>query len=232
MRTMSMRLLILLGAASLCSCPTIAQPDNQLTGNSQAQNLRPDNKKSAAKPAPWPPQLEMRVPFEPTAFPSGPHFYVMYELHLTNFGASPLSLSRIEVLDADAGAAQPIATFETEQLEVMLQPLGGKTLSDPKERLVIADGQSAIAFMSVALDRSSHMPDRLLHHVSTVDSEAEGAVIATHHTELHVLGPPIEGALTGKVKSWYGTCPVCRLIGTQSKKMRPLLFTNGRNVRL
>src|SRR2546430_13293289 len=127
-----MRLLILLGAASLSSCPTIAQPGNQLTGNSQAQNLRSDNKKLEAKPATWPPQLEMRVPFEPTAFPSGPHFYVMYELHLTNFGKSPLSLSRIEVLDADARAAQPIATFEAEQLEAMLQPLGGKTLSAPK----------------------------------------------------------------------------------------------------
>src|SRR3989442_10265330 len=194
LRTMSMRLLILLGAASLCSCPTIAQPDHQLTGNSQAQNLPSDNNNSAVKPAPWPPQLEMRVPFEPTAFPSGPHFYVMYELHLTNFGTTPLSLNRIEVLDADRGATQPIATFEAEQLEAMLQPLGGKTLSDRKERLVIADGQSAIAFMSVAFDRSSRIPDRLLHHVSTVDSAAEGAVIATHHTELHVLGPPVEGA--------------------------------------
>jgi peptidase M23-like protein len=181
-----MRLLILLGAASLCSCPTIAQPDNQLTGNSQAH--------SAAKRAPWPLQLEMRVPFEPTAFPSGPHFYVMYELHLTNFGRTPLSLIRIEVLDADAGAAQPIATFEADQLETTLQPLGGKTLSDFKERLVIADGQSAIVFMSVAFDRSSHIPDRLLHRVSAVDSAAEGAAIATHHTELHVLAPPVEGA--------------------------------------
>jgi len=76
----------------------------------------------------------MRVPFEPTAFPSGPHFYVMYELHLMNFGTTPLSLSRIEVLDADAGTAQQIATFDAEQLEAMLQPLGGKTLSDPKEK--------------------------------------------------------------------------------------------------
>src|SRR6266446_9961126 len=169
---MSMRLLILLGAASLCSCPTIAQPDDRLTGNSQAQNLRSDNKNSAAKPAPRPPQLAMRVPFEPTAFPSGPHFYVMYELHLMNFGTTPLSLSRIEVLDADAGTAQQIATFDAEQLEAMLQPLGGKTLSAPKER-VIADGQSAIVFMSVAFDHSSHIPGRLLHHVSTLDSPAE-----------------------------------------------------------
>jgi len=73
----------------------------------------------------------------------------------------------------------------------MLQPVGGKT---PKERLVIADGQSTIACMSVAFDRSAHIPERLLHHVSTVDSAAEGAVIGTHQTELHVLGPPVEGA--------------------------------------
>jgi hypothetical protein len=191
---MSMRLSILLGVALLCSCPAIAQPDKPLTGNSQARSLRSDNKKWTAKPAPWPLQLEMRVPFEPTAFPSGPHFYVMYELHLTNFATTPLSLSRIEVLDADGGVAQPIALFEAEQLGAMLQPLGGKTLSDPTERLAIADGQTTIAFMSVAFDRGSHIPDRLLHHVSTVDSTAEGAVIATHYTELHVLGPPVEGA--------------------------------------
>jgi len=118
----------------------------------------------------------------------------MYELHLTNFGTSPVSLSRIEVLDADAGAAQPIATFEVQQLETMLQPLGGKTLSDLRGRLLIGDGQSAIAFMSIVLTRGPHVPDRLFHRVRTVDSVAEGAVIATHHTELRVLGPPVEGA--------------------------------------
>jgi hypothetical protein len=136
----------------------------------------------------------MRVPFDPTAFPSGPHDYLMYELHLTNFMPMPVSLSRVEVLDADAGTSKPIATFETAQLETMLQPLGGKTLSDVKDKLVIAGGQSAIAFMSIALDRDSHIPNRLFHRVSTGDSQEEGAVISTHHTELHVLGPPVEGA--------------------------------------
>src|SRR6267154_4916165 len=52
LRTLSMRLLIFLGAASLGAASLCSW---------------------AAKPAPWPPQLEMRVPFEPTAFPSGPH---------------------------------------------------------------------------------------------------------------------------------------------------------------
>jgi hypothetical protein len=65
------------------------------------------------------------------------------------------------VLDADKGAAQPIATFETEQLGTMLQPVGGKTLSEPKGRLQIADGQSTIAYVSIAFNRGSHIPDRL-----------------------------------------------------------------------
>jgi hypothetical protein len=98
------------------------------------------------------------------------------------------------VLDADAENAQPIATFEAEQLEAMLQPLGGRTLSDRKERLVIAGGQSDIVYMSVEFDRSSRIPNRLAHRVRTADSTEEGAVITTHHTELHVLAPPVEGA--------------------------------------
>jgi len=60
--------------------------------------------------------------------------------------AIPISLSCIEVLDADARTPKPIAIFETAQLETMLQPLDGTALSDPKDRLVIADGQGAIAF--------------------------------------------------------------------------------------
>ncbi len=178
-----MRPYILFAAVCFCSYPAIAQTQNQ-----------PADNKTAANRPPWPLQLEMRVPFEPTAFPSGPHVYLMYELHLTNFMPMPISLSRIDVLDADAGTSQPIATFEAAQLEIMFQPLGGKALSDPKDRLVIADGQSAIAFMSVAFDRSSHVPDKLLHRVSTAYAPEEGAAISTHHTELRVLGPPVEGA--------------------------------------
>jgi hypothetical protein len=89
----------------------------------------------------------MSVPFEPTAFPSGPHFRVMYELRLTNFAATPVSITRIDALDANATFEKPIATFEPEQLRAMLLPLGGKTLSSSKERLVIADGRSAIAYV-------------------------------------------------------------------------------------
>ena len=58
--------------------------------------------RSAGTPSPWPLQLEMRVPFEPTAFPSAGRRYLAYELYVTNFTGDPLTLRRIEVLDADA----------------------------------------------------------------------------------------------------------------------------------
>ena len=88
----SMRQSMLFAAACLCSYPAIAQTQNQPVRQQDRRPIRP----------PWPLQVEMRVPFEPTAFPSGPHVYLMYELHLTNFMPMPVSLSRIEVIDADA----------------------------------------------------------------------------------------------------------------------------------
>jgi hypothetical protein len=136
----------------------------------------------------------MRVPFEPTAFPNGSRTYLLYELHLTNFAASPLLVSRIEVLDAKADAVEPIATFQAEQLETMSQVVGGKTPAGPKENLVIPDGRTAVVFMSIAFSRSSHIPNRLVHRVVTTESLCEGAVVATRHTAMRVLGPPLEGS--------------------------------------
>ena len=42
--------------------------------------------------------------------------HLLYELHLTNFATSPLYVSRIEVLNADAAAAEPIATNQIESV--------------------------------------------------------------------------------------------------------------------
>jgi hypothetical protein len=119
--------------------------------------------------------------------------HLLYELHVTNFATVPLAVSRIEVLDADAAAGEPIATFRGEQLGTMFQPVGGKTLAGQNGSLLISSGGTAIIFMSVTFDTASHIPDRLIHRVISTESFARGAVIATHHTRLHVLGPPLEG---------------------------------------
>jgi hypothetical protein len=136
----------------------------------------------------------MRVPFAPTAFPSEGRLHLLYELHLTNFGPGPLSVSRIEVRDADASELKPIATFPAEQLDTMIQYVGGKAAPNPKGSVAIANGQSVIIFMLVDLDAGSQFPKRLLHQVFTPDSLAQGAIATTNSTSLHVLGPPVAGA--------------------------------------
>lgn len=148
---------------------------------------------TTTKPVPFPLQLEMRVPFEPTAFPTEAQMHLLYELHLTNFGTAPLYLNRIDVFDADAAGFKLISTFQGEQLKGVFQPVGSKTSAEEIAGLEIPGGRTVVAFTSIAFDRGSHVPDRLSHRVITAESFAEGAVIATHHTPLPVLGPPLEG---------------------------------------
>jgi hypothetical protein len=139
-------------------------------------------------------QLEMRVPFEPTAFASAGHTYLAYELYLTNFANSPLTLSRVEVLDADAAVHKPIAVFEGPQLDAVLQPLGVQAPADGGGNThPLAPGGSMVVFMWVAFDPGTPVPNKLRHRIVVADSAVEGAVIGTHHIELKVLRGPVLG---------------------------------------
>ena len=146
-----------------------------------------------AAPA-FPLQLEMRVPFEPTAFPSAGHIYLMYELHFTNFEMNPVSLRRIEVLDADTKAARPIATLEASELDALLQIVGSWPSVGNTDSAELRSGQSEVLFLCIAFERGAHVPNNLRHRVMTAESAVEGAVVGTHNTELRVLGPPVKGA--------------------------------------
>src|SRR5258708_18855584 len=120
----------------------------------------------------------MRVPFEPTAFPSAGRKYLAYELYLTNFSGNPLTLSRIEVLDGDTSGARPIAVFEGKGLDAQLQPLGIQTPADggANTHQLPAWG-SVVVFMWVAFEPEAHVPNHLRHRALTGDATAESAAI-------------------------------------------------------
>jgi hypothetical protein len=143
----------------------------------------------------WPPQLEMRVPLEPTAFPSNGRTYLTYELYLTNFYAHPITLRRVEVLDADDSAAPPIAAFEAPQLDALVQPIGAQTsVEGNSDTHQLAGGRSVVVFLWIALEHGASVPNHLRQRVTAAEFVAEGAVIATHRRELLVLGPPVTGS--------------------------------------
>ncbi len=143
----------------------------------------------------FPLQLEMRVPFEPTAFPSADHVYLMYELHFTNFEMNPVSLRRIEVFDADKKGARPIAALEAGELVTLVQIVGSWPSVGNTESTELRSGQSEVLFLCIAFDRGAYVPSNLGHRVLTAESWAVGAVVGTHNTDLLVLGPPVKGAV-------------------------------------
>lgn len=165
------------GAASLLSAPvkTGAQP------GSMAQ---------AASPVrPFPLQVDMRVPYPPTAFPNSGRFYLAYELYLTNFSADALTIQRIELLDADARTSKPVMTFG-EPLNAILRPAGTQPASGAAN--LVGPGGTVVAFMWIESDKP--FPARLLHRMVFTDASVEGAPISTHNIELAMLSPPVRGA--------------------------------------
>ena len=164
----------------------------------QSQQLIAQTSSSLHKNAPvksfsFPLQLEMRVPFDPTAFPSGSNSYLIYELYLTNFSSSPIDLQRIELLDADRKSIHPVATFNIRQLQTMLQPLGTNE-AGPAKKLIIAGGQTTIVFMEVVADRKKPFPGKIIHRIITETDSLDGALISAHNNKLQLLASPLKGA--------------------------------------
>ncbi len=137
-----------------------------------------------------PVQLEIRTPFEPTAFESSGRNYLFYELYLQNFTSTPLTLRGIQVINADNTTQESIAEFNANQLDALLVPIGGGKVDDNHQ---LGAGRSIVAFLCVAFDGKSEVPRKLRHRVLLHDAVAEGPVIRTHQTKLHVLGRPLVG---------------------------------------
>ncbi len=151
----------------------------------------PDTDSKSRPPAPpFPLQLEVHVPFAPTAFPSADHRYLVYELYLTNFSADSMKLRRIDVLNDEEPSAIPLASFEEKDLDALLQSVGPQA-SGARE---LGAGATMVAFMWLPIERRARMPARLRHRIATDSSEVEGAVVDTHGNHLELLAPPVRGA--------------------------------------
>lgn len=154
----------------------------------------------AADPT-WPPepQIELRALAAPTAFPSAGRTYLVYEVGLTNLGKTPVGVNRFEVRDADNKIAGPIAIFEGEQLDKILQHFGNPAIGDSMPEAVaghrsLAAGETALVFLTLVLEPGTRVPDRLSHRLFTGDSSVEGAIADTHSHKLQVIGPPVDGS--------------------------------------
>jgi hypothetical protein len=145
-----------------------------------------------AQPVFPPVQIQMRTPVEPTVLASMGMNYLVYELHVQNFGAEPATVRGIEIRDADRPAGKPVAEVKESQLNARMRRVTiGDDAGDVRH---LGVGQGAVVFLCLAFDAKRQVPARLQHRVLLDKAVADGPTIGTHATPLQVLGRPLVGA--------------------------------------
>jgi Peptidase family M23 len=134
--------------------------------------------------------LDQPVPFDG----SDGHTHLVYELQLTNFTPSDLTIDRVDVLDADSG--EPVQTLGARAVRDRLQTAGVR-----ESEAGLGAAQMATLFVHVTLAPGETVPETLTHKVSAT---VEGPAGPTSVTELvgrtsvdkrtlPVLAPPLAG---------------------------------------
>jgi len=161
-----------------------AQPldfDRAAAGQSQAASAAP------AAPSPFGLPLELTTPARPMPFVGNGKTHLVSELHITNFGAAELLVTKLEALNGNA----PLATFEGAALAGMIRQPGRASVADNRS---IPGGGRAIVFLWITLDSGAAAPTSVRYRVSAGNQVLDGGAERVATTLPIVLGPPLRGA--------------------------------------
>jgi murein DD-endopeptidase MepM/ murein hydrolase activator NlpD len=134
--------------------------------------------------------LEMSVLEAPTVATALGRSHLVYEVHLTNFGAESLTLDRLDVLgDVDV----PLSTLGRAQLSQRLLIVGR---AEPGAS-ALPPGARAVAYLWVSLAPGQHAPRALAHRFSVSTADGHAILVSTTpvpvRAEAPAIGPPVEG---------------------------------------
>jgi energy-converting hydrogenase Eha subunit A len=150
----------------------------------------------APQRAPLRQSFDLQVRWNPTPVRVLGASYLVYELHVINFAAHDLSLSRIAVIDSESGGV--LGDFRGANLQEVI----GRT--DPtgrKDKLLIPPAVHVTAYLSVPLISNGSAPRTLRHRVEYYDTHGpadggavmEGGVVTVRDLPQLSLGPPLRG---------------------------------------
>ncbi|AFR48977.1 M23 family metallopeptidase [Gordonia sp. KTR9] len=145
------------------------------------------------------------VMFAPTPFAgSDGNNHLVYEVSLTNYMRTPVTIAGVGVLDATADD-EPLLVLDENGVRTRLKPTGAPSVPPapgaPEEySQVLAPGQNGVLFVHVVF--SSEAPKQLVHEVSVrADTAPPGmrevderiAPVTVSDSTVPVLGPPLAG---------------------------------------
>ena len=143
-----------------------------------------------------PPSLELRVPKAPTVAQSVGGAFIAYELHVTNFGAQPLTLRGVDVVTADP-SREVLFTLADSALDQSISRPG--VAPSAADRRTITGGARAVLFMWMKVDTSTVLTairNRVRVESRSGDTlrvrDLEGPVVTVTRAG-PVIGPPLRG---------------------------------------
>jgi murein DD-endopeptidase len=141
--------------------------------------------------------VDVNVPSPPIPVSIAGKRHLAYELHITNFRSSEITLTRVEVSDAVRG--NRLAAYQDAELDRLLGRPGAPP--DTSRRRVIGAGMRAVVYLWLALDDAVATPSRLRHKVE-LDvpraSRQERTIVEAGESDVRryrpiVLDPPLRG---------------------------------------
>jgi murein DD-endopeptidase MepM/ murein hydrolase activator NlpD len=146
--------------------------------------------------------VDVQMPMPPTPVKADGKWYLVYELHVTNFHTNNVELVRVEVLRD--GGKRPIATYTDEELIRRLAAATSvrrKLPSDPPDPRMIGRAMRAVMFVRIMVEREADVPAALHHRLFFKSDSAaenseevvEGARVTVNRKAPLVLSPPLRG---------------------------------------
>lgn len=151
-------------------------------------------------PPPRQAPVEVTVPKPPSPVIADGQLVLVYELHVTNFGARPLVLRSLEIFSQGTASNRPVAILQDSTLAAAFQAVGRHAGDTAR----IDPGARGVLFLWLALSATERPPSSLRHRLSfdVVESSAGAApVVASvidslmtpvEREPLLLLAPPLE----------------------------------------
>ena len=135
--------------------------------------------------------VEVSVPAPPTPIAALGRKHLVYEVHLTNFGALPVALEQIEVLNE----GRVIASWNGRQLWQRVHVIGQP--ERPATSDVLQPGLRAVAYLWITLQADASAPGALAHRLTFADKAGDRETMTTPPLSLASPAPAIGSPVRG-----------------------------------
>jgi murein DD-endopeptidase len=139
--------------------------------------------------------FDLQIPWRPMPVVIGGKKLLLYELHLTNFASTDLTLKRIEIVDSAGAVLSDLTDSELKGNIGRIDHTVGAT-----DKLLIPPGVRVLAYLSAPLGTLGAKPIELIHRIEYQASErserasVQGGAFTVSAEPPVSVGPPLRGA--------------------------------------